>query len=402
MSTVEPLPNGSVETNNAKKKRRMLLILFTFIFVVIFILYSLYWFLVGRYYESTDNAYVHGNIIPITSQIGGTIISVKANDTEEVSENQILIELDPIDTTVAFEEAKAALAETLRNTQQLFIKNEGLEASIIQRKIALTQAQKDLLRRNKAIDVGGVSQEDLTHAEDTLKSADASLIQSQAALLANMALTENTNLSQHPNVQEAAAKLKQAYIDTTRTLIRAPLAGEVAKRNAQVGQLISAGTPLMAVVPLHQLWVDANFKEKQLRYMRVGQAVTLTADLYGSKVIYHGKILGFSAGTGSAFALLPAQNATGNWIKIVQRLPVRIGLNLEELKKHPLRVGLSMEATVDLHEQKGKFINETTSIDKTLIYENLFKNTDIEINKLISANINKTANLDLKKGSHHE
>lgn len=396
MSTVEQLPNGKEESGNRTRKRRFLLILITLIFLVLALIYAFYWFTIGRYYESTDDAYVNGNIIPITSQVGGTIIAVKTDDTENVTAGQILVELDPIDSYTALEQAKADLAETLRSTQQLFINNEGLEATITERKIAQAQARKDLLRRHETIGVGGVSQEDLTHAQDALQSAEASLIQARSALLANKALTENTNLPQHPNVQAATAKLRKAYIDTTRISIRAPLDGEIAKRNAQVGQRIGEGTQLMALVPLNQLWVDANFKEKQVRYMRVGQTVTLTADLYGSSVIYHGKILGFSAGTGSAFALLPAQNATGNWIKVVQRLPIRIALDPEELKKHPLRVGLSMEATVNLHDQNGKFINETTTINKTTIYDDLLKKSDVEIQKIITANINKTANLDLK------
>lgn len=393
MNKVPALPTEEKESPN--KKRKFLLLLLTFFFLIVALLYGLYWWLIARFYEDTDNAYVNGNIIPITSQVSGTIIAVKADDTQFVKTGQLLVELDPIDSFIAFEQAKANLAQTLRNTQQLFINNNGLQASVQNREASFEKARKDLLRRNAAIGYGAVSKEDLTHAQDSLKSADASLSQARSALLANRALTENTDLQQHPSVLAAAAKLRQTYIDYMRSNIRAPVSGEISKRTAQVGQRIAAGTQLMAIVPLEQIWVDANFKEKQVRDMRVGQPVTLTADLYGSSVEYHGKIAGFSAGTGSAFALLPAQNATGNWIKVVQRLPVRIELDPKELKEHPLRVGLSMTAIVDLHDMSGKYISEAMKVPvyATEIYENLGKQADAEIAKIISENIDKTANL---------
>lgn len=395
MGTVDQLPITPDE-ERLGKKRKFLLISFTIVLVVIAIFYGLYWWFIARFYEETDNAYVNGNIIPITAQVGGTVIAVKADDTQYVSTGQLLVELDPIDAFIAFEQAKANLAQTLRNTQQLFINNTGLQANLKNQQVSHEKAKQDLLRRNQAIGVGAVSKEELTHAEDSLKSADAALTQAQSALLANRALTENTNLPQHPNVLAAATRLRQAYIDYMRTSIRAPVSGEISKRTAQVGQRVAAGTQLMALVPLEQVWVDANFKEKQVRYMRIGQPATLTADLYGSSVVYHGTIMGFSAGTGSAFALLPAQNATGNWIKVVQRLPVRIQLDPKELKAHPLRIGLSMEVTIDLHNQSGKYINETAPIPvyETPIYENWGKEADAEINKVISENISKTANLN--------
>lgn len=386
----------SEDDKNPNKKRKFYLTLLTIIILIIAVLCGLYYWLVGRFYEETDNAYVNGNIIPITSQVGGTIIAVKADDTQFVTTGQLLVELDPIDSFIAFEQAKANLAETLRNTQQLFINNHGLQASINDREASFQKARKDLNRRNAAIGYGAVSKEELIHAEDTLKSADASLTQARSALLANRALTENTDLQEHPSVLAAAAKLRQTYIDYMRTNIRAPISGEISKRTAQVGQRIAPGALLMALVPLDQVWVDANFKEKQVRNMRVGQPVLVTADLYGSSVEYHGKIVGFSAGTGSAFALLPAQNATGNWIKVVQRLPVRIELDPKELQAHPLRIGLSMDATVDTHDRSGKFISEPAKIPiyETMIYENLGKQADAEIDKIINENIGKTANLN--------
>ncbi|CDZ78912.1 p-hydroxybenzoic acid efflux pump subunit AaeA [Legionella massiliensis] len=394
MATIDQ-PTATAEKEQPSR-RRFFLTLLTICFLVIALGYGIYWVTVARFYEETDNAYVNGNVIPITAQVGGTIVAVKADDTQFVKTDQLLVQLDPIDSLVAFEQARANLGETIRNTQQLFLNNTGLEASIRNRQVSRKQALKDLSRRSEAIGVGAVSREELTHAEDSLQSADASLVQAQAALLANRALTENTDLQQHPSVLAAAARLRQAYIDYKRSNIRAPASGEIAKRAAQVGQRIAAGTQLMALVPLDQVWVDANFKEKQLRDMRIGQSVELTADIYGSSVVYKGKIVGFSAGTGSAFALLPAQNATGNWIKVVQRLPVRIVLDPETLKEHPLRIGLSMEATVDLHDKSGVLISESTLLPsyETMIYDNLGKEADAEVNKVISENVSKTANLN--------
>lgn len=378
------------------QNRAFYLILMTGIFLIIAILVFFYWLIIARFYEDTDNAYVNGNIIPITSQVDGVIIAVKADDTQFVKAGQTLVQLDPIDAFTAYEEAKANLAQTVRTTHQFFLNNTGLQATIIAHETTLEQARQDLKRRNNAIGYGAVSKEELTHAQDAFKSETAALNQARSALSANKALTDNTDLEHHPSVLAAAEKVRQAYIDYKRTTISAPVSGEVSKRTAQVGQRITRGTLLMALVPLEEVWVDANFKEKQLRNMRIGQPVTLTSDIYGSSVEYHGKIMGFSAGTGSAFSLLPAQNATGNWIKIVQRLPVRIQLDPKELQEHPLRIGLSMEAVVNTHDRKGKFISETVNppIYKTSIYENLNKESTIQIKNIIKEHVGKTANLN--------
>jgi len=392
----EAIVNKPVEPpETSKNKRKILLLLLTLLIVAVALGYGIYWFKVARFYEETDNAYVNGNIVPITSQIPGTIIAVKADDTQFVTTGQILIELDPLDSFVAYEQAKANLAETIRTAQQLFINNHGLKAAIVDRKATLEKARRDLLRRKEAISYGAVSEEELTHAQDSFKSANAALIQAESALLSNQALTENTDIEQHPRVLAAAAQLRRAYIDYMRTKIRAPVTGEVSKRSAQIGQRIAAGTQLMAIIPLEQVWVDANFKEKQVRNMRIGQPVTLTADIYGSTVEYRGKIAGFSAGTGSAFSLLPAQNATGNWIKVVQRLPVRITLDPKELAAHPLRIGLSMDVTVNVQDTSGKFVSqsEESPVYQTPLYDNLAKEADQEINKIINENIVKTSKL---------
>lgn len=389
------LEKKSPEKKTGRSKRRFWLIAFTLFLILIGAAYGLYWWLIGRFYESTDDAYVKGYVIPVTTQVPGTIIKVKVDDTQVVNKDQLLVSLDPIDTCLVYEKAKEDLVRTLRNTEQLFINNTGLEASILDRLVALSRAKRDLMRRDKAISSGAVSKEELIHAEETLRSSEALLTQARSAFWSNRALTENTDLQKHPAVQAAASSLRQAYIDYKRSEIRSPLRGEIANRTAQIGQRVAIGTPLMAVVPLEQIWVDANFKEKQIRYMRIGQPVLLTADLYGSKVEYHGEIQGFSAGTGSAFALLPAQNATGNWIKVVQRLPVRIKLDPEEIKNHPLRIGLSMIVTVDLHDTSGPFVSEAvpTISYETDIFESLGKDADLEVAKVISNTVSKLASL---------
>ncbi len=387
------LPTDSDRLN---QKRRLYLTLMTAIFLTLGLLFFLYWVFIARFYEETDDAYVSGNIIPITSQVDGIIVAVKTDDTRFVKEGQTLVQLDPIDARVAFEQAQANLAQTVRATHQYFLNNQGLMASVVVHETNLEQAKQDLKRRNNAIGYGAVSREELTHAQDTFKSAVASLTQAQAALLANKALTDNTDLEHHPNVMEAAARLRKTYIDYKRTTIRAPIAGEISKRTAEVGQRVTTGTQLMVIIPLNEVWVDANFKEKQLRNMRIGQPVTLTADIYGSSVEYHGTIMGFAGGTGSALALLPAQNATGNWIKVVQRLPVRIQLDPKELEQHPLRIGLSMDVTVNTRDRSGKFISEavTPPVYKTAIYENLEKESNAEIARIIKKNVGKTSSLN--------
>lgn len=384
------------DQSRQNQKRRFYLTLMTAIFLAIGLLCFLYWLFIARFYEETDDAYVSGNIIPIVSQVDGIIIAVKTDDTRFVKEGQTLVELDPIDARVALQQAKANLAQTVRTTHQYFLNNKGLMARVIVNQTSLEQAKQDLNRRNNAIGYGAVSREELTHAQDAFKSATASLNEAQAALLANKALTDNTDLEHHPSVMEAAERVRRAYIDYKRTTIRAPLAGEISKRTAEVGQRVTTGTQLMVIIPLEEVWVDANFKEKQLRNMRIGQPVTLTADIYGSSVEYHGTIMGFAGGTGSALALLPAQNATGNWIKVVQRLPVRIQLDPKELEQHPLRIGLSMDVTVNTHDRSGKFISEAINppVYKTAIYENLEKESNAEIAQIIKDNVGKTSALN--------
>jgi len=310
--------------------------------------YGTYWAQVIRYHQSTDDAYVSGNVVQITPQISGTVVGVGADDTQFVKAVQPLVRLDPADAHVALDQAEAELARTVRDVRNLYATSSQLAATVQMRQTELAAAQSDLTRRQQLGVTGAISGEELQHAVDAVKTGQAELIAAEQQLAANRARVDGTTLKDHPQVRDAAAAVRNAYLTLERTELNAPVAGFVARRNVQLGQRVSPGAPLMAVVPLDQVWVDANFKEPQLAHMRIGQPVKLTADLYGGHVVYHGTVEGFGAGTGAAFSLLPAQNATGNWIKIVQRVPVRIALDPHEIAAHPLQIGLSMKAEVEV------------------------------------------------------
>ena len=315
--------------------------------------YGAYWAKNLRYVESTDDAYVSGNVVQITPQVSGTVVEIGADNTQFVKAGQTLVRLDQEDAKVALDQAEAQLAKTVREVRNLFATSAQLQAAVDVRKADLTTAQQDLSRRERLGASGAVSQEELQHARDTLKVSQAALVSAEQQLNANQARVDGTTIANHPEVRNAAAAVRSAYLAYARTQLPAPVSGFIAQRSVQLGQRVSPGAPLMAVVPLEQVWVDANFKEPQLADIRVGQPVALTADVYGSHVQYRGTVIGFGAGTGSAFALLPAQNATGNWIKVVQRVPVRIALDARQLQEHPLQIGLSMKANIDTHDRSG-------------------------------------------------
>jgi membrane fusion protein (multidrug efflux system) len=329
--------------------------------------YAAYWALALRHRESTDNAYVQAPLVQITPQVGGTVLAVLADDTDRVQAGQALVRLDPTDAKVALDRAEAQLAQTVREVRTLYANNQSLASTTRLRQAEVTRAQADVAkaqddveRRQPLVASGAVGGEEMKHAQSTLNAMRSALAAAQSALAAaqdqatsSRALTEGTTVEKHPNVERAAAAVREAFLALQRTELQAPVAGEVARRTVQVGQRVTAGAPLMSVVALDKVWVEANFKEVQLRSMQIGQPVTLQADLYGSKVEYSGHVAGLGAGTGAAFALLPAQNATGNWIKVVQRVPVRVELDAAQLAAHPLRVGLSMEATVDVGVASG-------------------------------------------------
>jgi len=359
-------PMATPPAGNPKRKKALAAL--AAVVVVAGLGWAVYEYTVASHYESTDNAYVQGNVIQITPQIGGTVLALMADDTDFVKAGQTLVQLDPADAKVALEQAEAALAQAVRQARTLYANNGSLSAQVALRQADVAKANSDIarasddLKRRQALTGNGaVSGEELNHAQTQLANARSALAAAQAGVTAareqltsNQALTEGTSIEQHPSVQIAAAKVREAFLATQRTALTAPVDGYVAKRTVQLGQRVAAGTPLMSVVPLNQVWVDANFKEVQLRNIRIGQPVKLVADLYGKKVDYHGTVAGLGVGTGAAFSLLPAQNATGNWIKVVQRVPVRIALDASQLNEHPLRVGLSMDAEVDVSQKDGK------------------------------------------------
>ncbi|SFP21080.1 efflux RND transporter periplasmic adaptor subunit [Variovorax sp. 770b2] len=370
--------------------------------------WGLYEWLVASHYEDTDNAYVQGNVIQITPQIGGTVMAINADDTDFVKAGQPLVQLDPADAKVSLEQAEAALAQAVRQTRTLYANNGSLAAQVTLRQSDIVKAQSDIakaqddLQRRRALSGNGaVSKEELNHAEtqlDTAKSqlaaAQAGVVAAKEALVSNQSLTDGTSVAQHPSVLAAAAKVREAYLATQRVAMPAPVDGYVAKRTVQLGQRVSAGTPMMSIVPLNQLWVDANFKEVQLRNIRIDQPVKLTADVYGKKVEYSGKVAGLGVGTGSAFALLPAQNATGNWIKVVQRVPVRIALDPEQLKANPLRIGLSMDAEIDISSKSGKMLADAprgSALTQTQVYSQLDRGADAEVDRIVAANLGRAA-----------
>lgn len=389
--------------NKPESKRKRLLLTAAFVFIALGICYAIYWFVVASHYESTDDAYVHGNLVQVTSQIAGTVIAIDADNTQTVKQGQTLVKLDPVDAGVALKQAEAALAQTVRHTRTLFVQNDALNADIAMRQadveraqVDLSKVQSDLKRRQTLAKSGGVSGEEILHAATAVKAAESALAQTKAALAAskakletNLALTAGTTIAQHPDVRQAADRVRDAWLDNARTVLPAPTNGTVAQRSVQVGQHVAPGTPLMTVIPLQQVWVEANFKEGQITKMKPGQEVKLTADVYGSDVTYHGRIEGISAGTGSAFALLPAQNASGNWIKVVQRVPVRIALDPKELAAHPLRVGLSMVAEVHLVEpdQKPAAQNADVSKFETDVFAKTTEGVDALIDKIIKENL---------------
>ncbi len=348
----------------------------------------------GRWSESTDDAYVNGNVVEITPLVTGTVVSIGADDGDLVHEGQVLLNFDPSDSLVGLQSAEANLARTVRQVRGLFSNVNGTKAQVAAQKIEVQKAQ-DNYNRRKSLAVGGaISQEELSHARDDLASAQSALRNNEQQLDTTSALVDNTAVASHPDVMAAAAQVRQAYLEHARTTLIAPVTGYVAKRTVQLGQRVQPGTALMAVIPLNQLWIDANFKETQLHQMRIGQPVDIESDIYGSGVKYSGTVDSIGAGTGSAFALLPAQNATGNWIKIVQRVPVRIHINADQLAEHPLRVGLSTTVEVNLHDQSGPVLAQQPpqkAMFTTNVYEQQLAEAEALITRLIDSNSAATA-----------
>lgn len=370
-----------------KAKRKRLLTILGVIFLIIGVLWLLYWLIWGRFEIDTDDAYVNGNLVQLMPQVSGTITSINTDDTHYTKTGQVLIKLDAADMLVALQRSRANLATTVRQVRQAYEKAQQAKALLVLRKADLDKAKLDFKRRVGLVGDRAISREEMQHYSTSVEVAQAQYNNAQHNLMSALALVENSSLYQHPLVESAKANFKTAYLNWVRTTIYSPVNGYVAKRNAQVGQQVTPGTALLAVVPLNQIWVDANYKENQLSRLRIGQEVDVKADANG--VTYHGKVVGLSPGTGSAFALLPPQNATGNWIKIVQRLPVRIILDKDEVAKYPLQLGLSMRVTVYTRWLKGKALS-TFSEDKpiyvTTIYNDQLAHANQEINTILTTN----------------
>jgi membrane fusion protein (multidrug efflux system) len=351
----QPKDPPSPASNKGARKRGLILV--ALVVLVGGLVWMGRWFLVGRFFESTDDAYVSGDLIQITSEVPGTVIAVHTDNTQSVERGQLLAELDPADARVATNAAEAQLARAVRNVRGLFAQRDQLQAQIAQRQVDLKHAQHDLDRRADLLSDGAISGEELSHSRDAVALARAGLEAAHEQLNATEAQIQDTTVETHPQVLDAESAVRNAALALHRVQLRSPVSGVIAQRAVQLGERVAPGAPLMAVVPLYDVWVDANFKEGQLRNMRVGQPVMLHADVYGSSVDYHGRLEGLPAGSGSAFALLPAQNASGNWIKIVQRVPVRIALDPGELKSHPLRVALSMTVDVNVRNTSGPLVS---------------------------------------------
>ncbi len=398
-------PKSDSPQRNGKRQR--LLLIAGAVFAVAGLAYAGYWAKYLRPFERTDDAYVQGNLVQITPQVAGTVVSVNADDTDFVKAGQTLVTLDRADAEVALEQAQAALAQTVREVRTLYVTNTTWAANIAQRdadvsraNAELARARDDLARRQSLADSGAVSGEEMNHAQSGVTNAGAAVAAAQAALTAakqqlatNQSLTEGTSVEKHPNVERAASKVREAYLAYARAELPSPVSGYVAKRTVQLGQRVAPGAPLMSIVPLDEVWVDANFKEVQLRKMRIGQPVTLTADAYGTAIRYDGRIVGLGVGTGGAFALLPAQNATGNWIKVVQRIPVRIALDPKELADHPLRVGLSMEVEVNIADASGTSLADvprTAAAHTTTAFTHDVEEADALVKKTIAANLGRS------------
>jgi membrane fusion protein (multidrug efflux system) len=401
MSEQQPPANVPALQGRNNKRRKALTLLAVGV-AVVGVAWGAYEWLVASHYESTDNAYVQGNVVQITPQVGGSVLSIHADETDFVKAGQPLVKLDPADARVALDQAEAALGQAVRQVRTLYANNGSLAAQIALRQADASKAQAEVARatddynrRATLVGNGAVSREELNHAQEQLASARSTLAAAQAAvvgareqLASNQAMTSGTDVEQHPQVQAAAAKVREAWLASQRAVLVAPVDGYVAKRTVQLGQRIAAGAPLMSIVPLNQVWVDANFKEVQLRKIRLGQPVTLTADVYGKRVEYNGSVAGLGVGTGAAFSLLPAQNATGNWIKVVQRVPVRVTLDAKQIQEHPLRVGLSMEATVDVSKQEGRTLADAprAAVVQTAVFEQQDDGAEAEVRRVIAAN----------------
>jgi membrane fusion protein, multidrug efflux system len=384
-----PADDSGMAAKNPRKRRRALLIVAS-----VFILAGLTWFLLWTFVfstrQQTDNAYVGGNQVAISAQVPGTVVAILADDTQYVEAGQVLVKLDRTDADIRLQQARSELAQAVRGVRQQTSTARGADARVTASELDLEKAEADLKRHLPLLAAHAESPEIVQHLRDGVAQARAALTAAQAQAAAAHAGIEGTDTAQNPTVMLARANFRAAWVAAQRDAIYAPVSGYVAQRSVQLGNSVQPGQQLMSVIPLHDLWIDANFKESQLRHIRIGQPAEVTSDLYGNGVEYHGKVIGIGAGTGSVFSLLPAQNATGNWIKVVQRVTVRIALDNRELDRHPLRVGLSADVTVDIRDDRGNVLANTptrTPTAQTDVYDQMASQAEAEAERVIRANL---------------
>ena len=371
-------------SNNKSQKRKKGLSIFILLLLLIAIGSAAYWFFFIKGFEETEDAYVSGNQVMVSAQVAGNISKINVDNMDPVQAGDVLLELDDTNAKLSFEQAKSNLANAVRQVSQLNYTVKQLKSAVRANEITLAQAQGNLNRRVQLVKDGAIDKESFQHAKEAVELAKANLTTSQNQLEANQALLLDGPLSEQPQIQSAVSNLKQAWLNLERTKIRSPIKGYVARRNAQVGQAVSVGGALMAVVTTDQMWLDANFKETQLTHMRIGQPVKIHFDLYGKDKTFDGKVVGIEMGTGSAFSLLPTQNATGNWIKVVQRVPVRIQLDPQQLAENPLRIGLSATVKVNVTDSQGETLRDQAPAT-TLYSTNVLQYDESAVNNLIES-----------------
>ena len=371
-------------SNNKSQQRKKGLSIFILLLLLIAIGSAAYWFFFIKGFEETEDAYVSGNQVMVSAQVAGNISKINVDNMDPVQTGDVLLELDDTNAKLSFEQAKSNLANAVRQVSQLNYTVKQLKSAVRANEITLAQAQGNLNRRVQLVKDGAIDKESFQHAKEAVELAKANLTTSQNQLSANQALLLDGPLSEQPQIQSAVSNLKQAWLNLERTKIRSPIKGYVARRNAQVGQAVSVGGALMAVVTTDQMWLDANFKETQLTHMRIGQPVEIHFDLYGKDKTFNGKVVGIEMGTGSAFSLLPTQNATGNWIKVVQRVPVRIQLDPQQLIENPLRIGLSATVKVNVSDSQGETLRNQAPTT-TLYSTNVLQYDESAVNNLIES-----------------
>lgn len=386
-STQQPTEQAQPEPSQ-KKKRNRILLLIALVFIVLGVAWFLYYFFIGQFEESTDDAYVTGNSIVISPLTNGTVVDVNADNTDLVRAGQVVVRLNPVDAHIQLMQAEGQLAQAVRNARQSLYQSHQADAALTQREVQYRLQRENLARRAPLLDQHAVSPEEVQSYRRQLQGDAAAVKQAKAQAAAEHAVVGDGDINSFPAVIQARAQFRDAWVNNVRSAIVSPVTGYVAQRNVQVGQRVQQGQNLMTVTPLDHVWVDANFKETQLENLRLGQPVTLTTDMY-SGVTFHGKVAGLTPGTGSAFSALPAENATGNWVKVVQRLAVRVNLDPDELKKHPLRIGLSTSARVDTSDRDGPVLPQeprSRPASSTSVYEKELADADQAAAAIIARN----------------